>query len=127
MSLDIERGGRDPGGSPGLEDFVAREHWQPIAANATLQAVGLGLIVTLMSVPAPVAFSLIYVVTLVGAMFTGLIAPRVAVNDPESGVHIARRCLASLVVSGLSLMAFTLTFDGTLPTAAMESTPVAAP
>ena len=115
MSLEWERGNNHPGGTPGPEDFVAREHWQPIVVDAALQGTVLALVATVLSIPPAAGFSMMYLVTLVGAIFAGIMAPRVAAGDPQAGVLIARRSLASLAVSGLSLLAFALTSDGTLP------------
>ena len=115
MSLEWERGNKQPGGAPGLEDFIAREHWRPIVTDAALQMTVMALIATMLSMPAAAAFSMMYLVSFGGAIFAGFMAPRVAAGDPQAAVRVARRSVASLLVSGLSLIAFGLTFDGTLP------------
>lgn len=116
MSMDANRG--NPG-TGGLEDYIERRHWRPIAWQALIQATILVVIASLLGMPVGAAMALIQTLTLFGALFSGILAQRMAEADqPVPAVALAQRSLASLAVSAAALVGMLFTFDPALYQAA---------
>ncbi|AWK86500.1 hypothetical protein DEW08_09835 [Azospirillum thermophilum] len=88
-----------------VERYVARDHWEPVASQAAIQAAVMAGLTLLLGMPALAALAIVHFMSLVTATIYGLHALHLAESGHGDGaVVIARRSLAALLLSGIAML-----------------------
>lgn len=97
----------DKGGSvlDGIETYVAREHWEPILTQAALHGTVLISLVVLLGVGTLPGLATVHILSFGMGMAHAFLALRLEeAGHREAAIAIARRGMASLIVSGTTLL-----------------------
>lgn len=108
MTYGTDRGPSDPPAPMTLEDMVDRPHWGPIGTHALFQAALLFGTAALLAVPPGGALALVHLMGLLAAAIGTVAATSLAGKGPEAAeraVQVARRAVASLLLSAAALVA----------------------